>query len=211
MQNTFEFLRNFAFTDNLDQNVESILSHFSKEETYHHVSAVAKKASEIAEHFDVDKQKIHRAAMLHDISAIFPNGQRLKVAEELGVEEIKPDDIANLIMLHGKISAKLAEKYFGISDTETLDAMKYYTALRGSASLVEQVVFIADKIELDPTTLHKAEYMDAVVRVVDTDVTKACWYYLDWMFENLKDLGWQKHYNAVAAYGWLSSIYEKND
>jgi len=203
----FQKLGSYNYSGDLENDAEGILEIFGKEETFYHVKAVTLKALEIAEHYNVDQEKVRIAALLHDFSAIIPPKYRLAVARQLGVEEIKENDIDNPIMLHGKISAQLGKKYFGITDIETLDAMKYHTTLCSDASLAEQIVFIADKIALDPSGKHNAEYMDDVKNTVNDDVTKACWYYLKWMFENLEELDWQRHYNAVAAYEWLNSIY----
>lgn len=207
LQSIFQKIENYEFSGDFESDVEGILKSFGKEETFHHVMAVSTKALEIADYYDVDKDKVRIAALLHDFSAIIPPKYRLSAARELGVKEIKDDDIENPIMLHGKISAELARKYFGIKDEGVLNAMRYHTSLRKGASTIEQIVCIADKIALDRTTKHKAEYMEEVVAVVNEDVREACFFYLKWSVENLKKLGWQKHYTTVEAFEWLNSIY----
>ena len=45
----------------------------------------------IAEKFHVDKEKAAIAGYLHDISGIFPNEERIAVAEEFGVAIVEAE------------------------------------------------------------------------------------------------------------------------
>lgn len=167
-------LENFEFTQNLEKDVAQILRDFNKQKTFIHLKAVTQKALEIADNYSVDKDSVYKAAILHDISAIIPNDLRIVFSERIGVEDIHQDDRDNPIMLHGKISAEIARKYFNVSNEETLNAMRYHTTLRANATTVEQIIFIADKIALDTTSTHDAEYMKDALTIVNEDVTKAC-------------------------------------
>lgn len=202
-----EKLNSFQFSGDLEKDVHYVLLTFDKEETFHHVRAVTAKALDIAFNYKVDQNKSRIAAMLHDISAIVPSDQRIQIAEYYEID-VHDQDRENPIMLHGKISAEIAKRYFDISDEETLNAMRYHTTLRSNATVVEQIVFIADKIALDPTTTHKAEYLDDVLKIVNDDITKACWYYLSWMFDPEIGPGWQRHYDAIGALDWLNLKYK---
>ncbi len=49
------------------------------------------RQKKIAEKFHVDKEKAAIAGYLHDISGIFPNEERIAVAEEFGVEIVEAE------------------------------------------------------------------------------------------------------------------------
>jgi HD superfamily phosphohydrolase YqeK len=49
----------------------------------------------------------------------------------------------------GKLSAVMAERYFGVTDGAALDAMRCHTTLRAGASLVDRLLFVADKLSWD--------------------------------------------------------------
>ena len=50
-------------------------------------------------------------------------------------------------LLHSPAGATLAKNEFGIEDKEILDAICYHTTGRGDMTLLEKIVYLADKIE----------------------------------------------------------------
>ncbi len=66
---------------------KEFLLKYDKEFTYHHSIRVANEARKIATMFHENEEKAEIAGYLHDISAIFPNEERIKVAEAVGIEK----------------------------------------------------------------------------------------------------------------------------
>ena len=50
-------------------------------------------------------------------------------------------------LTHSFLGAKMAERDFGITDDDILNAIKYHTTGRAGMSLLEKIVYIADCIE----------------------------------------------------------------
>lgn len=106
------------------------------------------RQKKIAEKFHVDKEKAAIAGYLHDISGIFPNEERIAVAEEFGVAIVEAERKFPMI-IHQKLSRVIAKEIFKIEDEEILNAICCHTTLRKHATKMDLVLFVADKIEWD--------------------------------------------------------------
>lgn len=60
-----------------------------------------------------------------------------------------PEEARAPIVLHQKLSATIARDAFGISDAAVLSAIGCHTTLKPDPSLLDTVVFVADKIAWD--------------------------------------------------------------
>ncbi|URZ17123.1 hypothetical protein CLFE_031750 [Clostridium felsineum DSM 794] len=88
------------------------------------------------------------AGLLHDISGIYENKERLLVAEKLQLNIVEEEKVLPLI-LHQKISRVMAEDLFEIKNKKILSAIECHTTLKKNASKMDMVLFIADKIKWD--------------------------------------------------------------
>ena len=73
-------------TGKIENDIKDFLLKYNKEITYKHSIRVANEARKIAGIFYEDEEKALIAGYLHDISAIFPNEERIAVAEVFGIE-----------------------------------------------------------------------------------------------------------------------------
>ena len=89
--------------------VDRFLTAREHEATARHCQQVAARASELAQRFGVDAEKAHLAGLLHDISAVIPNAERLARAEAWGIT-ILPEERAAPMILHQKLSAVMAQR-----------------------------------------------------------------------------------------------------
>ena len=138
----------FTPTGKIDNDIKAFLLKYNKEFTYKHSIRVANEAKKIAEKFHVDKEKAAIAGYLHDISGIFPNEERIAVAEEFGVAIVEAERKFPMI-IHQKLSRVIAKEIFKIEDEEILNAICCHTTLRKHATKMDLVLFVADKIEWD--------------------------------------------------------------
>ncbi|EOO08111.1 putative protein in pepC 5'region [Bacillus thuringiensis serovar morrisoni str. 4AA1] len=138
----------FAPTGKIDNDIKDFLLKYNKEFTYKHSIRVANEAKKIAEKFHVDKEKAAIAGYLHDISGIFPNEERIAVAEEFGVE-IEEAERKFPMIIHQKLSRVIAKEIFKVEDEDVLDAICCHTTLRKHPTKMDLVLFVADKIEWD--------------------------------------------------------------
>lgn len=82
------------------------------------------------------------AALFHDAAKYASLATYPELQEELRVAELDSDEL-----LHGPVAAYLLRKKFAIEDKQILEAVYYHTTLRPQASLLDEIVYVADKIE----------------------------------------------------------------
>ncbi|MCF8563308.1 bis(5'-nucleosyl)-tetraphosphatase (symmetrical) YqeK [Alicyclobacillus tolerans] len=113
-------------------------------ERFSHTEGVVQVAGELAKKFGEDEHRARTAAWIHDIAREWPNEQQQQYAEKIEI----PSGFALIpVLLHGPIAAHLAAEWFGISDQEIHNAIRYHTTGRIGMSNLEMIVCLADAIE----------------------------------------------------------------
>ena len=77
------------------------------EKTYYHCMEVGEYAYQLGEKYLTSPEKVSIAGYLHDISAIYPNNQRISVAQKYGIE-LNEAEMAFPMIIHQKISKSIA-------------------------------------------------------------------------------------------------------
>lgn len=115
------------------------------EERYEHSVGVAECASELADRFNLDKEKAYLCGLIHDCAKCFSN-QDLKQAI-CNCEDLCDGELINTKTYHAPAGAKLAKQEFGICDEEIISAIRWHTLGKIDMTNFEKIIFIADKIE----------------------------------------------------------------
>jgi nicotinate-nucleotide adenylyltransferase len=97
-------------------------------ERLHHSRCVAEAAQKLAQKYGADVEKARFAGLWHDCAKCF------------GLD----DPVA-----HAAVGADYLKRHLGIDDEEILAAVRWHTTGRADMGLLEQVVFVADKISAD--------------------------------------------------------------
>lgn len=127
-------------------SIKKILSNRLEHNRYCHVLSVADICIDLAEKYDVNKNKAYFAGLLHDYAKELSEDTLVKMAK-------KRDLITHSIelnspgLLHGPVGAALVSEEFHISDKNILAAIENHTLGRPEMSALEMVVYIADIIE----------------------------------------------------------------
>lgn len=133
---------------------------------------------------------------LHDISAIYPNDQRLPIARRLGIEILREEEVFPLI-IHQKISKAMAAALFDIHDPAILSAIECHTTLRSNPAKLDLVLFVADKIEWDQT--GAPPYLTRLNAELDNSLENAAFSYLSYM--------WEQRDKLRVLHPWLKEAY----
>jgi predicted HD superfamily hydrolase involved in NAD metabolism len=191
----------------LPQDVAAFFKANGYLKTLDHSVLVAAEALRLAVRFGVDPVKANHSGWLHDISAVFLDSERVKVAEELGLELLVEERI-NPVVVHQKISAVMAQEIFNVQDEEILAAVGHHTTLRARATQLELVLFVADKTAWDQegTPVYLAELQAAL----ETSLEKAALVYLHSLWERRDHLPGPLHPWAMAAMGDLEKTIQEN-
>ncbi len=107
-----------------------------------HTLNVGLLSAKLAKDHGADPDKALIAGCLHDSAKELPMEDQKMMAEAVCGDLFEVDKL-----LHSPAGAYIAKEKYGITDTEILDAITYHTTGRGGATLLDKIVYLADKIE----------------------------------------------------------------
>ena len=178
-------VRDFVFTGDVAQDAPSFLRHHDCPKTAVHSAAVAAEARRIAALVGANAEMAACAGFLHDISAVFPALTRVRVALTLGID-VLPEEATLPMILHQKLSVIVAREIFGVTDAAVLRAIGCHTTLKANASLLDKVVFVADKLAWDQP--GRPPYYDELRVALRYALDDAACYYLRYLWERKSTL-----------------------
>ncbi|NMH75003.1 HD domain-containing protein [Bacillus sp. RO2] len=115
------------------------------ERRYVHTIGVMETAIELAERYDVDKEKAELAAIFHDYAKFRGKEEMRRII----IDQKMPQDLLQFHdeLWHAPVGAYLVEKEAGISDNEVLEAIRCHTSGKINMSTLDKVLYVADYIE----------------------------------------------------------------
>ncbi|MGL9927538.1 MULTISPECIES: bis(5'-nucleosyl)-tetraphosphatase (symmetrical) YqeK [Enterococcus] len=165
----------------LKNEIKQYLVSKNCEKTYYHCMEVGEYAYQLGEKYLTSPEKVSIAGYLHDISAIYPNNQRISVAQKYGIE-LNEAEMAFPMIIHQKISKSIAKMDFGIEDNEILSAIECHTTLKKNYSDIDLVLFVADKIKWDQE--GKPPYLDGLLQALNCSLKNAAYFYIDYILKH---------------------------
>ena len=111
-----------------------------KSERREHSLRVALMAARRARSLHLAEEKVILACALHDCGKYVPLTSPL-------LKEFTPPENVPAPVLHQYTGAYLAEKVFGITDSDVLNAIAFHTSGRANMTDLEKLVFLADMLE----------------------------------------------------------------
>ncbi len=143
------------------------LSKILKKKRLDHTMLTTCEAVKLAAHYGVDTKKARLAAVLHDCIKL-PNRELVAYCDE-HFYDISQEERDNPYLIHSRLGAVLAEEEYGVTDPEILAAIRNHTIGRVGMSLLEKIIYVADKLE--PSRDFKG--VDAMRRTAYEDINKA--------------------------------------
>lgn len=127
------------------EEIKNELKSKLSEKRYEHSIGVMEKAIELAKIFGEDEEKAAYVGLVHDIAKEMRDEDFYKYMKQnnIAIEEI---DEIETIALHGKIGAHIAKIKYNFTN-EMCDAIYYHTTARANMTLIDKIIFVADKIE----------------------------------------------------------------
>ena len=165
----------------LKNEIKQYLVSKNCEKTYYHCMEVGEYAYQLGEKYLTSPEKVSIAGYLHDISAIYPNNQRINVAQKYGIE-LNEAEMAFPMIIHQKISKSIAKMEFGIEDNEILSAIECHRTLKKNYSDRDLVLFVADKIKWDQE--GKPPYLDGLLQDLNCSLENAAYFYIDYILKH---------------------------
>ncbi|MGE3986155.1 MAG: hypothetical protein AB7G38_18445, partial [Dehalococcoidia bacterium] len=93
--------------------------------------------------------------------------------------DIDPDpvELAAPVLIHGPIAARMLVRDFDLDDTDVIAGVDCHTTARPGMTMIEKMLFIADKIE--PNKLKRGGALQEVYDLRITDIDAAVIRFLD--------------------------------
>lgn len=122
-----------------------------------HSIGVRDMAVALAKTYGCDVDKCERAALLHDCAKYLSTEDKIDICKRwhANVSEVELD---NPELLHAKAGAFRAAEEFGIDDNDILNAIYYHTVGKDNMTLIEQIIFVSDYIEINRTHSDKLPF-----------------------------------------------------
>ncbi|MBD8499007.1 HD domain-containing protein [Paenibacillus arenosi] len=165
-------------------------------DTAQHCLDVGDEARNIALQYGVDPDTAAYSGYLHDISAVVPNEERIAAAKELGIEVLLEEEVFPMI-IHQKLSRQMAIDLFKVDDLQVVDAAGCHTTLRANPTVLDKVLFVADKIAWDQP--GNPPYLREIKQALEQSLDAACFSYIDYL--------WQRREQLKVVHPWLRDAY----
>lgn len=130
-----------------------------------HTLNVGYLSAHLAGLYGASMDKALIAGALHDCAKELPVEQQLEMAKRYSGDLFTEKKI-----IHSSAGATFAKEELGIDDSEILDAICYHTTGRGGISVLEKIVYLADKIEPARNYMDLAPIREAAEKDLDSAV-----------------------------------------
>jgi len=185
-----------GLTGDMAQDVTAFLKYHHCPQTAIHSAAVAAEAQRIAVSVGADPSCAAQAGWLHDVSAVIPVEARVAVAEALDLP-VLPEERALPMILHQKLSVVVARDLFGVTDAAVLNAIGCHTTLKAGASVLDKVLFVADKLAWDQP--GEPPYHAAMEAALACSLDAAARVYLHYL--------WERRATLAVVHPWLAAAH----
>lgn len=136
--------------------IEKDLKNNLSEERFLHTIGVRDCAIELAKMYNADIKKAELAGLLHDCAKCYPTDE-LKNCITKNSIELDENEIKNYKTLHAPVGAYFVCNKYKINDFEIINSVRWHTLGRVNMTLLDKIVFLADKIEKNTRDLAYRE------------------------------------------------------
>lgn len=132
--------------EKIEDDVKKNLSEFR----YNHSLMVANEAKKLAKHYNYDEEKAYLTGMIHDIAKEFTDKENQEIIEKYHLSQSLMDEELKEI-IHADIGAIVSKERYNV-DEEISKAIKFHTIGNINMSLLDKIIFVADKIAREKQT-----------------------------------------------------------
>ncbi len=167
-----------------------------------HSLLVAYTARKLAQLHDLDPEPAEMAGLLHDCAKCMPLSQLQQLAKEHRLL-LDRETLASQNLLHGPVSAVLAEAHYGVTDPNILSAIRCHTTGKVGMLPLDMVLYLADKTE---PSRNQYPALEEVRRLSETDLIAAMKRMLDSTLEYVAAQKTPAHPSTQRVANWLSRL-----
>lgn len=183
---TTELVYSKQYTDLTREDLMQKVSEQMSDKRFQHVLRVEKKALELANNYQIDKEKASIAALTHDYAKERPDEEMIDIIQNEGFSR-ELLEYGNAIW-HGILGAYLVKIELGITDQEILDAITIHTTGAKEMSDLAKVIYVADYIEDGRDFPGVVEARESAERSLDEAVSYETYHTLTYLLKNKKKI-----------------------
>jgi predicted HD superfamily hydrolase involved in NAD metabolism len=161
-----------------------------------HILRVEAEAMSLSRLYGQDPERASIAALGHDLVRHKNDEELLELAKRYDIDP-DPVELSAPILIHGPIAARMLVRDFDLVDVEVIEGVDCHTTARPDMTMIEKMLFIADKIE--PNKLKRGGALQEVYDLRTTDIDAAVVRFLDFRIEEALAEGGQIHPKLIAA------------
>ena len=139
---------------------------------FRHCRDVSQTAVRLAERWDADIEKARLAGILHDCARNLKGEELLKTSRQFGMIP-SPLELLQPALIHAPLGAIIAERRFGISEPQVLQAIRRHTTGAPQMTLLDKVIYLSDCIEPGHNFSGVRKIRDMAVEDLDAAVLLA--------------------------------------
>ncbi len=145
-----------------------------------HILRVEAEAMALSRVYGQDPERASIAALGHDLVRHKKDDEMLALAKRYDIDP-DPVELAAPVLIHGPIAARMLVRDFDLDDTDVIAGVDCHTTARPGMTMIEKMLFIADKIE--PNKLKRGGALQEVYDLRITDIDAAVIRFLDMRIE----------------------------
>lgn len=115
------------------------------DERYRHSLGTAECAAQLAETYNLDKDKAYFCGLIHDCAKCISKEELKSII--CNCKDLCEGELENHKTYHAPAGAIVAKEKFCVEDEEILSAIRWHTLGKENMSDFEKIIFLADKIE----------------------------------------------------------------
>ncbi len=147
-----------------------------------HTMLTVREAILLADANGVDTKKARLAAILHDCVKL-SNRNILALAKQR-CYDLTPEEIQNPYLIHARLGAVAAVDDYGVTDREVLQAIENHTLGKAGMTMLDKVIYLADKIEPSRDYEGVAEIREAAYKDVNMGMILVMQHTMDYTSKN---------------------------
>ena len=152
------------------EELKKELKKYLKTDRYKHCLGVMEMSEKLAQVYKVDKVKVMKAALMHDMAKEMSLEELRKYVKDNNIYVSKLENLLG-VTLHGIVAADICRKKYGF-DNIMCDAISNHTTGKAKMSMFEKIIFVADKIDETRTydgveNLRKLAFKDIDLAIVE--------------------------------------------
>ena len=156
--------------DIIDKKVKELV----KDTRYEHSVLVSIEAEKLAKHYGIDSNKAKLVGLAHDIAKDFSDDENKYWVIKYNLDKsLLRSDYRK--MIHADVGALVCKEWFNFSDDMCL-AIKYHTVANEKMSMLDKIIFIADKIGRKDIP----ENIKDLKEIAYENIDKAMVFFLEW-------------------------------